>query len=99
MARGICLLVARSLFRQEGGDAGSGIRVVQVADELVALGGQLRAEAGARRIGHQLLHACQHVGCPGVEPGGQVFFAVSGSEVAGTVAMIPYEDDAFELTD
>ena len=30
--------------------------------------------------------------------GGQVFFAVSGSEVAGTVAMIPYEDDAFELT-
>jgi ribosomal protein S18 acetylase RimI-like enzyme len=33
-----------------------------------------------------------------VEPGGQVFFAVSDSTVAGTVAMIPCEDDAFELT-
>jgi len=30
--------------------------------------------------------------------GGQIFFALSGSSVAGTVAMIPYEDDAFELT-
>ena len=33
-----------------------------------------------------------------VEPGGQVFFVLAGGEVAGTVAMIPYEDDAFELT-
>ncbi len=33
-----------------------------------------------------------------IAPGGQVFFAMSGSDVAGTVAMIPYEDDAFELT-
>ena len=33
-----------------------------------------------------------------IEPGGQIFFAVDGDEVAGTVAMIPFEDDAFELT-
>lgn len=33
-----------------------------------------------------------------IEPGGQIFFAVRESEVAGTVAMIPFEDDAFELT-
>lgn len=33
-----------------------------------------------------------------VRPGGSVFFALSDFEVAGTVAMIPYEDDAFELT-
>ena len=30
--------------------------------------------------------------------GGQVFFALADSTAAGTVAMIPYEDDAFELT-
>jgi ribosomal protein S18 acetylase RimI-like enzyme len=33
-----------------------------------------------------------------VEPGGQVFFALVGSVVAGTVGMIPFEEDAFELT-
>jgi ribosomal protein S18 acetylase RimI-like enzyme len=33
-----------------------------------------------------------------IAPGGQIFFAVSDSGVAGTVAMIPYESDAFELT-
>ena len=33
-----------------------------------------------------------------IAEGGQIFFALSGGEVAGTVAMIPYEDDAFELT-
>src|SRR5688572_3713988 len=33
-----------------------------------------------------------------ITPGGQVFFAISGSDVIGTVAMIPYEQDAFELT-
>ena len=33
-----------------------------------------------------------------IDPGGQVFFAIADGEVAGTVAMIPYEDDAFELT-
>jgi ribosomal protein S18 acetylase RimI-like enzyme len=33
-----------------------------------------------------------------VAGGGQVFFALAGSDVAGTVAMIPYDDDAFELT-
>jgi len=33
-----------------------------------------------------------------VEPGGQVFFAVLGATVAGTVAMAPLGDDAFELT-
>jgi GNAT superfamily N-acetyltransferase len=33
-----------------------------------------------------------------IKPGGQVFFAISASDVAGTVAMIPYEEDAFELT-
>ena len=33
-----------------------------------------------------------------IKPGGQVFFAISDSDVAGTVAMIPYEEDAFELT-
>ena len=33
-----------------------------------------------------------------IAPGGQVFFAIVGSVAAGTVAMIPYNDDAFELT-
>ena len=33
-----------------------------------------------------------------IDPGGQIFFALAGDEVAGAVAMIPYEDDAFELT-
>ena len=32
-----------------------------------------------------------------IAPGGQVFFAFVGEDVAGTVAMIPYEEDAFEL--
>ena len=30
--------------------------------------------------------------------GGQIFFALVDSAVAGTVAMIPYDNDAFELT-
>jgi ribosomal protein S18 acetylase RimI-like enzyme len=33
-----------------------------------------------------------------IAPGGQIFFALADSAVAGTVAMIPYEADAFELT-
>ena len=33
-----------------------------------------------------------------IHPGGQIFFALADSIVAGTVAMIPYEEDAFELT-
>jgi len=33
-----------------------------------------------------------------IDVGGQIFFALAHGEVAGTVAMIPYEDDAFELT-
>lgn len=33
-----------------------------------------------------------------IDPGGQIFFAIDGDSVAGTVAMIPFEDDAFELT-
>ncbi len=33
-----------------------------------------------------------------IEPGGQIFFALVDDEVAGTVAMIPFEEDAFELT-
>jgi ribosomal protein S18 acetylase RimI-like enzyme len=33
-----------------------------------------------------------------IGPGGQIFFAIDGDDVAGTVAMIPFEDDAFELT-
>ena len=33
-----------------------------------------------------------------IDPGGQIFFALTHGEVAGTVAMIPYENDAFELT-
>lgn len=33
-----------------------------------------------------------------VMKGGQIFFAVTDSTVAGTVAMIPCEKDAFELT-
>jgi len=33
-----------------------------------------------------------------IEPGGQIFFAMTVADVAGTVAMIPFEDDAFELT-
>jgi ribosomal protein S18 acetylase RimI-like enzyme len=33
-----------------------------------------------------------------IDPGGQIFFAIEEGEVAGTVAMIPFDDDAFELT-
>ena len=33
-----------------------------------------------------------------IDAGGEIFFALTHGEVAGTVAMIPYEDDAFELT-
>ncbi|HEX6125952.1 MAG TPA: GNAT family N-acetyltransferase [Pyrinomonadaceae bacterium] len=33
-----------------------------------------------------------------IRPGGQVFFALVRDDVAGTVAMIPFEEDAFELT-
>ena len=33
-----------------------------------------------------------------INPGGQIFFALVGDEVAGTVAMIPAGDDTFELT-
>ena len=33
-----------------------------------------------------------------IDVGGQIFFAILNGEVAGTVAMIPYDDDAFELT-
>ena len=33
-----------------------------------------------------------------INPGGQIFFAIAGEDVAGTVAMIPFEDDAYELT-
>ena len=33
-----------------------------------------------------------------IDAGGQIFFALTHGEVAGAVAMIPYEDDAFELT-
>jgi ribosomal protein S18 acetylase RimI-like enzyme len=33
-----------------------------------------------------------------IKPGGQVFFVRVGDEIAGTVAMIPYGGDAFELT-
>ena len=33
-----------------------------------------------------------------MDVGGQIFFALTHGEVAGTVAMIPYESDAFELT-
>ena len=33
-----------------------------------------------------------------IDPGGQIFFALTHDEVAGAVAMIPYEDDAYELT-
>ena len=33
-----------------------------------------------------------------VGPGGQIFFAILAEDVAGTVAMAPLENDAFELT-
>src|SRR5215204_2529242 len=33
-----------------------------------------------------------------VAKGGQIFFAIADSQAVGTVAMIPYQDDAFELT-
>ena len=33
-----------------------------------------------------------------IDPGGKIFFALTHGEVAGAVAMIPFEDDAFELT-
>ncbi|HKP70991.1 MAG TPA: GNAT family N-acetyltransferase [Pyrinomonadaceae bacterium] len=33
-----------------------------------------------------------------IDAGGQIFFAIDGDEVAGTVAMIPFGDDSYELT-
>ena len=33
-----------------------------------------------------------------IKPGGQIYFAIAGDEVAGTVAMIPYNDESYELT-
>jgi len=33
-----------------------------------------------------------------IDAGGQILFAVAGDEVAGTVAMIPFDDASFELT-
>ncbi len=33
-----------------------------------------------------------------IDAGGQIFFAVAGDQVAGTVAMIPFGDDSYELT-
>jgi ribosomal protein S18 acetylase RimI-like enzyme len=33
-----------------------------------------------------------------IAKGGQVFFAIADSKAVGTVAMVPYQDDAFELT-
>lgn len=33
-----------------------------------------------------------------IDVGGQIFFALDGDEVAGTVAMIPFDDDSYELT-
>jgi ribosomal protein S18 acetylase RimI-like enzyme len=33
-----------------------------------------------------------------IEAGGQIFFALAGEVVVGTVAMIPYSSDSFELT-
>ncbi len=33
-----------------------------------------------------------------IAPGGEIFFACVGEAVAGTVAMVPYGDDGFELT-
>lgn len=32
-----------------------------------------------------------------IEPGGQIFFALSGGDAVGTVAMIPFESDGYEL--
>jgi ribosomal protein S18 acetylase RimI-like enzyme len=50
---------------------------------------------GIERHDHDILdHPFESV----IEPGGEIFFAVDGDEVAGTVAMIPFEADAFELT-
>ena len=33
-----------------------------------------------------------------IDAGGQIFFAVAGNGVAGTVAMIPFDDASYELT-
>src|SRR4030095_3230395 len=33
-----------------------------------------------------------------IDTGGQIFFAVAGDEVAGTVAMIPFGENSYELT-
>ena len=32
-----------------------------------------------------------------IEPGGEIFFALADEDVAGTVAMIPFGEDAYEL--
>src|SRR4051812_44969008 len=58
-ATGASSLVLRRLLGQEGGNAGAGVPVVQVADEMVALGGELPVEAGIGGVVHQLLDAGQ----------------------------------------
>src|SRR5438445_2083624 len=56
------LLVGRRLFCEESGDTDSCVRVMQVLHEMIALAGEVTAEAGLLRVVHQLLDAGQCVG-------------------------------------
>lgn len=66
------------------------------ARRFAALNYQWIAETyGVEQHDHDILdHPREQV----IDVGGQIFFAMSGDDVVGTVAMIPFEEDAFELT-
>jgi ribosomal protein S18 acetylase RimI-like enzyme len=66
------------------------------ADDFARLNYHWIAEAyGIEQHDHDVL---DHPQTAVIDPGGQIFFALSDSIVVGTVAMIPYGDDGFELT-
>jgi len=66
------------------------------AGEFADLNYQWIAETyGVEAHDHEILDHPQEAVIDG---GGQIFFAVADDEVAGTVAMIPFDDDSYELT-
>ena len=66
------------------------------AEEFARLNYQWIAETyGVEKHDHDILDNPQRAV---IDAGGQIFFAMFGDDVAGTVAMIPYGDDGFELT-
>ena len=66
------------------------------ADDFARLNYAWIAESyGVEQHDHDILdHPYEAV----IVPGGEIFFALADGKAAGTVAMIPYGDDGFELT-